>query len=262
MEFLTRGFSKKPERVPSRDELLESGGDFTVEELRNFGLGPEEVCGGNIARPLLYINDRIPLRLIPNRLVSTLTVASQMEFDPKFILETLHSAFVIYRECVNRDFEAPVVLEENAWQWPDPVLCGWDDLDGINYLGLAMGSMADVNTTTISVVEADKRISKDILTGKITEERLSNLRLNPDKILKFKVRKLSDLRMVNSQSWQQLTLRSYALGVMRAIDSVKQNGVDKDIENFARYLLREALGFVTNVPAVRYAKDGEKKGYR
>lgn len=240
----------------SRDRLLDGGGEFSVTELKEFGLASPLPSGG---RTLLLVPEKFPARLVPDDLMHSLRASYSKNKDDKFFLQSLHSAFFIYRECVNQDIGAVFARYGEIWEWPTPALFSWKDLDAINFLGMAMGSFDRTDSVRVSVKEGDREIIRDLSTGQITQKDVAGIANSPSKNLKFEVQRLSDVRMINSQSWQSLMLNIFATSVMRAIDAIESDRgkVDPQIHQFVLQLSERLPGQIS-FPGVRYAKSGER----
>jgi hypothetical protein len=82
---------------------------------------------------------------------------------------------------------------------------------------------------------------------------------DPPVNFKYKIDKLADVRMINSQTWQQITLRAYATSVMCVLDDLKRaKGKDPNSESFVRDLIAEFPNMKLNFPVGRYTKPHEK----
>jgi len=239
----------------SRDRLLETGGEFSVNELRETGLGETDPDGG---RSLLYVSEVAPVNLVPQNLAEALKDLYEKTSDERLFLQTLHSAFHIYRECVNDDLLAALCKKGSSWEWPETALFSWKDIDAINFMGTAMGAMKKNDSVSVTAREGDQKVTTDLFTGQVSTEKFAGITGNPAENFKYKVNRLADIRMINSQSWQTVTLRAYATAVMRALDSIKgREKSNTDLREFVNGLIEEFPKMKVDFPAGRYAKTGE-----
>lgn len=201
----------------SRDELLETGGSFTVKELREFALGKEVIPGG---RESLYISDEVPVRLIPSNLSITAEELYR-DGDIKSPIELLRSGYNLYRGCVNRGFEVPLALNNDAYEWPEPSLFPWNDVEGVSLAAFALSHG------------------------------------EPGKVLSFKIKRLGDVRMMNLVDWQNLSNRVFARGLSDAVQNLRtcvENSLD--VAGFLEYIFCDLRGSV-KLPVLRYARANE-----
>lgn len=241
--------------IKSRDRLLETGGEYSIEDLREIGLGPEKSNGG---RALLYASEAVPVNLIPHDLATALEELYAETSDARSLFQTLHSALYVYRECVNEDLEAALVKNGEAWEWPTPVLFSWKDIDAINFMGVAMGAMKKNDNVLVSIREGAQRAVTDLVTGQVKTEDVLGITGDPAKNFKFRIGKLANVRMVNSQTWQNITLRAYASNVIWVLEAVKERELNKaETDKYASELIKAFPKFKVNLPAVRYSKSCE-----
>jgi len=191
------GYQEKGNRL-TRNELLKTGGDFTVEELREIALGEPEKDGG---RPFLLLSTIEPVRLMPIKLQAAAAKEYEKSKDTKRVFDTLLSGFTIYRNSVNTGLMAPLVVNEGACEWPEPALFGWNDLDAVNFIGFAMGSKVKSDSVLITTQGGKVEKTLNLTTGETTTKELTEFAAHPDKNLKFRVKRVGDVRMINSASW-------------------------------------------------------------
>ena len=234
---------------------MESGGEFSVEQLREFGMGEKGPEGG---RPALYTTEILAVRLVPKNLIASLGALYEKTRDERQFLQTLYSAFYIYRECVNTGFEAVLSVKDNACEWPQPRLFPWSDVDAINFMGMAMGAMKRNDTVAVSIDNKGQRETTDLFTGEKKIEKISGITGDPPHNFVFKVGKLKDIRVVASQPWQNTTLRAYGRGAERALDDLRSGrDVEAKVKDFVKYLLAEFPKMEVKFPVGRYTKSGE-----
>lgn len=242
------------EPKPSRDKLLESGGEFTISELIDFSLG-EEVSPG--ARRVLYVDDIVPVRLIPLELSLAAEEFFFKDADIKSTLQILRFAYCFYRSCVNRRMEVPLAQVEGGWEWLQPANFPWTDFDAVKLMAFAIEGGREVDTPLAITYQGSTEDKFNFLTGKVTRTEVSDLRSRPNDVVKFKVRKLGDIRMVNQMAWQQFSNKVFANGLLYAIEDIEKGVADtnklKDLISFLFKDLRESV----RMPVLRYAKFGE-----
>lgn len=250
------------DRQPSRKELLKTGGDFTVAELREFGLGEEKQVGGNTGRELLYVDDIIPVRLIPNSLLSLAEETFRETNDIGAVIESLWTSFYVYRDCVNKELEVPLVKKgDDSWEWPEPTDFSWGD-ENTKTLALMMGAYKRQAGPVISVTEGDTVHRLDVLSGVISEEKASGLIAQPENHIKYKIPALQDVRMINQQAWQMHALRNWAghAKLMTAFDDLINQSLNRqNAEVYFTSMIEWYQQNTLDFPVVRYANKGETR---
>lgn len=229
--------------------VLEMGGQFTITEIRNLAF-------------LGFVNDYIPVRLIPAKLIQTLKDIYQGPENTLEFLYTLQAAYVLYRNSVNREsFTAPLVLKNEAYEWPEPVNLSWDSPNSLRFIGAALGAfeMTD-KAVAITLLElGDEFYEKivDIQTGQPSERQVAKLRAKTHEVVLYQIPKIADVAMLQNMAWQTFTLRRFALGLMRCSGDVQSGTFDPDkVASFIKYLL--GMDEKTyQLPAIRFARSGE-----
>ncbi len=247
----------------SREELLESGGSFSVGELHEIGLGPKEEDGG---RPMLFRNNPVPFRLMPAKLLDATEKLLDETGDIALVLETLWAAFEIYRNCVNKgDITAPLTrAEDGVYEWPKPAIFTWDNLEAVRLTGFALGGNKTTGGPKVSVIveEGGKIFKKtrDVHTGDLIEEEVSAMAAKPHELFQFEVDRLADVRFVNPQGWQKTSLRSFATSLSRFTDLACEGRLNVEhARTFLDSLFTGVRKDVHDWPTVRYAKEGEPR---
>ena len=243
-------------RGSSREELLESGGEFIVEELIDVGLSGKR---GDKERSLLFVNDYVPVRLLPLKLSLAVEERWRLPGSDKTALRILKSAYYIYRGCVNQSMEAPMCLNNGVWEWPEPVSCHWDDLEALLFIGMFMGAERKAESAyVVTVGDGDLVRSQDILTGEVKEQKVAQLVARPNVFVKYHIPKLADVRVVNSMAWQLFSNKVFANGLARAIEDMEAGTANEgNLKSFFSFLfndLREPI----KMPVVRYASSREQ----
>lgn len=126
-----------------RNELLQSGGSFTLSELKGFGMGPEIVDeDGNLGRDLLYVSEGVKIRQIPSSLLNSAKAAWEKTRDVRQAIEPLWTSFYVYRDCVSKlgELITPFVKKDDrVWEWPEPADFSWGD-EQTKTLAMLMGA--------------------------------------------------------------------------------------------------------------------------
>lgn len=251
------GEPERPTKL-SRNELLMTGGEFTVQELREIALGEEDENGG---RPLLTVSESCRLRLLPSKLQLAVRDILETSGDTRTAINVLHSAFVIFRECVSNEAVVPLLLgPDGVLEWLEPARFKWGDFDVVNFIGMALGSGQISNSAKVSVLEERLKYETDVFSGEKVVLEMSEFAAHPDRNLKFLVARLKDIRFMNSMTWQQLTLRVFATGLMRAVDDIRKGRLrEEEARNFLKSLSsREGASETPDLPVLRYAQENEQ----
>lgn len=243
-------------RWSSREELLESGGEFSVEELIDVGLDGKK---GDKERRLLFVNDYVLVRLLPLKLLDAVEEHHRSSGLDKIALRVLRAAYFVYRGCVNQSMEAPVYLQNGAWEWPEPVNYHWNDLEELLFMGMLMGAEKRVESArVVTTEEGDVVRSQDLITGVVTSLKVAAIVARPQELVKYQIPRLADVRFVNSMAWKLHSNRVFANGLARAIEDLDAGVADQGgIDDFFSFLFKD-LREPTRMPVVRYAKQGEK----
>lgn len=250
------------DQPPSRNELLKLGGNFTVSELREFGLGQEkEDYVSNVGRELLYINDVVPVRLIPNSLLSLAENLLEETADIGQVIEPIWTSFYVFRVCVNKELEVPLVKKEDGvWEWPEPTDFAWGD-ENTKTLALMFGAYGRQNEASVSVVEGNTIHKLSVSSGTVSEKKVSDLVAHPEKHIKYKIPVLNDVRMINQQAWQIHALRNWAgrNHLASAFSNLINQSLDrKKAEGYFLSMIDVLSQKTLDMPVVRYAKEGER----
>lgn len=245
-----------------RNEILQTGGKFTVRELREFGLGPETKDKvGNTGRELLYINDIVPVRLVPRSLLQRATILWTENHDIKQTIESLYTSFYIFRECVNTELEVPLIKkEDNIWEWPEPEGFSWGDEQTKTY-ALLFGAYEKRNEVELSVTEGNTVHTLLPQSGIVSSTEVADLIAHPDEHIRFSIPSLNDVRMINQQAWQQHALQTWAgygkLGT--AFDEILERTLDTGwADNYFMSMVIDLDLSPITMPVVRYASKKEQ----
>lgn len=248
------------QQAGSREELLQLGGALTVNELKEIGYGPEEILpGGGIARGLLYENDTVPVRLIPQTLLNQcqLTWRTSGEIGP--VIKKIWEAFFVYRETVNRDFLAPLVEKvDGVWEWPDPATGYWDG-EQIQLQAFLLGAYKPTKDVQIIVDEPDTRHTLTPATGIIDTQTTARLITQPDETIQYTIPVLDGVRMINQQAWQVDALNRWARPLAHAVEDLLAGSLNENkAETFFLSMIPIIASSTINYPVVKYATNLEK----
>lgn len=235
------------DRQPSRKELLKTGGNFTVKELREFGR--------------LYINDLVPVRLVPDSLLNLAENTWRETENIGHVIESMWTSFYVFRECVNTEFEAPLVKKpDGVWEWPDPTDFEWGD-ESTKTLALLFGAYGRQKEATVSVVEGNTVHKLSLPSGVVSDEVVSDLVAHPDEHIKYKIPALGEVRMINQQAWQLHALRNWAGGgkLLSAFDDLINQELDTAwAEKYFMDMVNIFKEKTLKMPVVRFAVEKEK----
>lgn len=238
----------------SRNELLKTGGNRTMQEMVDMGLGRIDMSGG---RRFLLVSETAQARPIPLKLLEAAKRGYDLDHDPVNLFNYLYAGFTIYREPAYHDhWLSPLVMVDGVCEFPEPATTSWSNRDDIVTLGMMLGSFEEAEAT-IATAQGNKLISTNILTGQTAEKEKTRLQLYPHTTLEFKIPSFNDVRLVNYEDFQRWLLRAYALPMSRALEDLRRNNANPDlIEKFANELFAKAgLGY--SLPVLRYAKENE-----
>ena len=250
------------DREPSRNELLNVGGDFTVADLRSAGLGKEvEDEYGNLGRELRSINDVVPTRLIPNSLLTLVENQWEQSQDITQVIESLWTSFSVFRATVNRGLQVPLVKKpDGLWEWPEPADFDWGD-EQTKLLALMLGAYGRKSGVSVTVTKGNTVHRLSLADGVVSEEKVHEIVAHPEEHIRYKVPKLGDVRMINQQAWQMHALRTW-VGVghlMSAFDDmINQKLRTEDAETYIMSMVRILKDETHDMPVVRFEKDDEE----
>jgi hypothetical protein len=252
------------ESTPTRNELLQQGGNFSVHELREFGLGPKKLIDGNLGRSMLYVDDKVPVRLVPLALLDLAQAAINGTENVGPAIEMLWTSFYAYRATVNRDLMAPFVKKsDGVWEWPELTDSKWGD-EKTKTLAFLFGAYKRINEPTVAITEGNVQHSLQIVSGVVSNEVTSTLIAHPDEHVKYTIPYLSDVRMMNAQAWQTYSLRNWAGRGMLSTAFERFIGHEPDPEaaDYIQSLLRQLHDNIITFPVARFAGDNEKTSAR
>lgn len=251
------------DRQPSRNELLKTGGEFTVQELREFGLGPEERDEWeNLGRQLFYVNDVVPVRLVPSSLLHLAESIWGETGEIGRVIESLWTSFHVFRECVNKGWEVPLVKKDDGiWEWPEPVGFEWGDED-TKTLAMLFGAYSRKKEVEVSVIKGNTVHRLTLPSGIVSEEEVSDVVARPEEKIKLNIPALKDVRMINQQAWQNHALRTWAGQghLLTAFSDLINNKLDSSrAEDYIMSMVSVLKDDQANMPVVRYCKENEKR---
>lgn len=246
----------------SRSELLRTGGEFTVRELREFGLGREKTDEvGNRGRELLYVDDVVPVRLVPRSLLDLAVEIRQESGRIENVIEALWTSFYVFRACVNKDLEVPLVKKtDGVWEWPEPATFRWGD-ETAKTLALMLGAYRRQNEASVSIIQGNTVHSLTLPSGVVSAEKVSDLVACPEEHLKYKVPTLADVRMINQQAWQTHALRTWAGRgrLATAFDEFITQELDTSwAEEYIMSMVDVLRNTPIKMPVVKYAGKNER----
>lgn len=246
----------------SRNELLQSGGNFTLSELNEFGKGPETRDEYGTGRDMLYISQGVRIRQVPTSLLTSIKSNLENTHNIGPAIESLWTSFYVYRDCVSKlgELITPFVKKaDGVWEWPDPADFSWGD-EQTKILAMLMGAYEKEPEATMSVFEGNVEHKLSLPSGVVSSETLSDFVAKPYEHIKFKIPVLSEVRMLNEPAWQEYSRRwtRFLSGTFDNFINHNHNPILPEKEANILKLVDDLQKSVFEFPGVRYANSNEE----
>ncbi|OGK14708.1 hypothetical protein A3C98_03510 [Candidatus Roizmanbacteria bacterium RIFCSPHIGHO2_02_FULL_37_15] len=238
-----------------RNELLKTGGSFTLEQLIDLSYGPADIEGKS---PILLVSETALVRPLPLKLLTT--AQAYFKRTPNYLdyLSLLYAGFEIYRVPASRDpFIAPLVKVDGVCEIPEPAYAAWDSREQILSLAWLVSDFDIQRDSVVTIIEENKKTEIDFASGQTREEEINRFRAFPNQYIKFNIPSLDDVRLISMRGWQSWVIEGFARNLERAIRDLRRSAREDDIKRLVGYLNRyTGLGY--RLPVLRYAKEDER----